>query len=275
MRTILITLLLLSTVCNHLRAQMEELTEIAVEGANLYSSEMASWYGTDLAFEKYPTLRDESGGYFSYTKGDSAICIFYSREERPGVICAVSFDASYRPDRAKVVAERRVFTPEEAILHGMRTAAKEAIRTDTLFKHYQNTSLNIIPLVRNNVRKVYVLTGPGVSGIVIFGNDYLLTFDQQNKLTGTKKLHKDIMVMKYNKAEDSVTTVHTHLPETGRFITATDICTLRLYEKFAAWKRHIVVSKTDVSIWDCKRDILAGIPKEEWEKQAKSNEESH
>lgn len=75
--------------------------------------------------------------------------------------------------------------------------------------------------------------------------------------------------------KDSVTTMHTHLPETGRFITATDICTLRLYEKFAAWKRHIVVSKTDVSIWDCEHDILVGRPREEWGKQAKNNEESH
>lgn len=272
MRAILITLLLLNTVWSSLRAQTEELAEIAVEGANLYSSEMASWYGTDLALEKYPNLKDELGGYFSYTKGDSAICVFYSREEHPGVICAVSFDASYRLDKAKVVADRRAFTPEEAILYGMRAVAQQAIRTDTLFKHYKNTSLNIIPLVRNNVRKVYVLTGPSVSGVVIFGNDYLLTFDQQNKLTGTKKLHKDIMVLKYSKPEDSVTTMHTHLPETGAFITATDICTLRLYEKFAGWKEHLVVSQTDVSLWNCEHDILVGRPRNEWEKQAKNNE---
>jgi len=275
MRAILITLFLLNTVWNSVRAQTAELAEIGVEGANLFSSEMASWYGTDLALEKYPKLQDELGGYFSYTKGDSAICVFYSRDEHPGVICAVSFDASYRLDKAKVVADRRAFTPEETILYGMRAAAKEAIRTDTLFKHYKNTSLNIIPLVRNNVRKVYVLTGPSVSGVVIFGNDYLLTFDQQNKLTGTKKLHKDIMVLKYADPKDSVTTMHTHLPESGHFITATDICTLRLYEKFAGWKQHLVISDTDVSVWNCAYDILVGRPREEWERQREDSKESH
>ncbi|TWV93326.1 hypothetical protein [Chitinophaga pinensis] len=275
MRTILITLILLNTIWGSLCAQTEELTEIAIEGANLFSSEMASWYGTDLALQKYPKLQEELGGYFSYTKGDAAICAFYSKEEQPAVICTVSFDADYRLDKAIIAADRRAFTPEEQILYGMRVVAQQAIKTDTLFKHYRNTNLNIIPLVRNNVRKVYVLTGPNVSGVVIFGNDYLLTFDEHNKLTGTKKLHKDIMVLKYSKVEDSATTMHTHLPETGPFITATDICTLRLYEKFAGWKEHVVVSQTDVSIWNCAHDILVGRPRKEWEKQGQNNEESH
>lgn len=252
---------------------MEELAEIAVEGENLYKSEMASWYGTDLALEKFPELRDEFGGYFSYTSGDSAICVFYSREEQAGVICTISFDETYNLGRAKIVHNRRTFTPQEEDLYEMRKIAVEAIRTDTFFKQYTNTHLNIIPLIRNNVRKVYVLTGPKVSDIVIFGNDYLLSFDEKNRLTGTRKLHKDVIVVNYSKEGDSATTAHTHLPETGRFITATDICTIRLYEKFTGWKSHFVISKTDISMWDCKRDILVGLPREEWEKQhqGKSN----
>ena len=43
-------------------------------------------------------------------------------------------------------------------------------------------------------------------------------------------------------------TIHNHQEETGDFITATDICTLMLYEKFAKWKNHIVVSKKYMSI---------------------------
>ncbi|ACU62636.1 hypothetical protein [Chitinophaga pinensis] len=135
MRTILIILFLLNTVWGSLRAQTAELAEIGVEGATLFSSELASWYGTDLALEKYPKLRDELGGY--------------------------------------------------------------------------------------------------------------------------------------------VTTMHTHLPETGFFITATDICTFRLCEKFAGWKEHVVVSQTDVSIWNCAHDILVGRPRNEWEKEGQHNEESH
>jgi hypothetical protein len=66
-----------------------------------------------------------------------------------------------------------------------------------------------------------------------------------------------------------------YLPETGAFITATDICTLRLHEKFAGWKEHVVISQTDVSLWDYAYDIMVGRPGNEWEKQAKNNEDLH
>jgi hypothetical protein len=63
-----------------------------------------------------------------------------------------------------------------------------------------------------------------------------------------------------------VASIHTHLPESGDFITATDICTLMLYENFTTWNQHIVMSKNYVSIWDCKRNSLVVITKEAWEK---------
>ncbi|MEO6901946.1 MAG: hypothetical protein ABI315_02185 [Bacteroidia bacterium] len=53
--------------------------------------------------------------------------------------------------------------------------------------------------------------------------------------------------------------MHTHLPETGDFITATDICTLMLYEKLAKWKTHKEVSQKYLNIWNCETDQLAVI----------------
>jgi len=47
------------------------------------------------------------------------------------------------------------------------------------------------------VKKVYVLTGPQQNGVVIFGNDYLLTFDKNNKLTLKKQLHRNIISIKF------------------------------------------------------------------------------
>jgi hypothetical protein len=108
------------------------------------------------------------------------------------------------------------------------------------------------------------LTGPQKSGVVIFGNDYLLTFDSDNKLTSTKQLHRNIMPMQYGgKEEDGKViegTIHSHQPETGEFITATDICTLMLYEKAAKWNQHNVVSKEYLNIWNCMTDRLVVVP---------------
>jgi len=50
--------------------------------------------------------------------------------------------------------------------------------------------------------------------------------------------------------------MHSHLPETGDFITATDICTLMLYGKFTGWKQHNVVSEKYLNSWNIKTNQL-------------------
>lgn len=236
---------------------------IVREGKLLYKSEMASWYGTDLFIER---CKDKAkiGGYFSYTDSTISKCIFYSKGENPVVIGTISFDSTYSTQAADVNLTERNLTPNEFDLYSIRKLAMDEINTDTLFKVYKNSSLNIIPLINENSKKVYILTGPNKSGVVIFGNDYLLTFDNKNKLLNKKQLHKNIIPIEfedYNK--DSIksgTAMHSHLPETGDYITATDICTLMLYSKFTNWKTHIVVSKKYFNQWDCETNRLFVIP---------------
>lgn len=54
--------------------------------------------------------------------------------------------------------------------------------------------------------------------------------------------------------------IHNHLPETGDFITATDICTLMLYAKFTKWKSHTVVSEKYINILNCLTNKLVVVP---------------
>jgi hypothetical protein len=142
------------------------------------------------------------------------------------------------------------------------------VKTDTFFLHYKETDFNLVPIINEEERKVYVLTGPKNDGVVIIGNDYLLTFDQNNQLASKKRLHKNIQFFDYNDKKDltQVGGIHTHLPETGDFITATDICTLMLFEKFAKWESHIVVSQNFISIWNCKTDSLIIMTRQAWDK---------
>jgi hypothetical protein len=49
--------------------------------------------------------------------------------------------------------------------------------------------------------------------------------------------------MEKNQGKDEIGAMHSHLPESGDFSTATDICTLMLYAQITKWKQHIVVSK--------------------------------
>jgi hypothetical protein len=236
---------------------------IVEEGKRLFKSEMASWYGTDLFLELYKD-RENIGGYFSYSEGEKATCIFYSRGAQPRVIGTIIFDSTYNTKTANSNLEERDFTANETDIYQIRKLALESIRSDTMFKTFKNTGLNIIPLIEAGEKKVYVLTGPKEAGIVIFGNDYLLTFDKDNNLTGKKQLHKNIMWIntreKTKDGEKPVGAMHIHLPETGDFITATDVCTLMLYENSSGWESHVVYSEKYMNIWNCKTNQLTVVP---------------
>lgn len=68
--------------------------------------------------------------------------------------------------------------------------------------------------------------------------------------------------------------MHSHLPETGDLITATDICTLKLYGKYAQWGQHYVISQENVSIWDCHKQALLVMTRKAWDRISKDQEKN-
>lgn len=267
MRTLLIVTLAV-TLGTLSFGQSKEEREIVKEGTKLYKTEMASWYGTDLFVAKFSDRRQNTGGYFSYLTHTNAVCVFFSRGDNPRIIGTFTFDSTYNVNTAIVDGTERELTPQEADLLAIRQTAIAAYQTDTLFKSYKETSANFIPLNDEEGKRVYILTGPQKNGEVIFGNDYLISFNKDNHLKSKKRLHKNIIRIEYGKKDDKMVlaTLHTHLPETGDLITATDICTLMLYEKYAQWGQHYVMSGKNVSIWDCKNNELTVMTKKAWDK---------
>lgn len=209
--------------------KLDRITDsITNEGKALYRSEWASWYGTDIFLAKCPEKSSLSGGYFSYETNDRLINIFFSKGDSPFVMASISFAKDFNQDNYKLDTVERRFTNVEQDYYKIRTAALKRAISDTTFKHYTNTGLNVVPLIQKNVKKVYILTSPKANGIVIFGNDYLINFDRANEITGIKTLHKNIIYTKAKADTGSVviSTMHTHLKESGDFMSATDICTL-------------------------------------------------
>ena len=252
---------------------------IVAEGKRLYHSEMASWYGTDIFLQQYKN-QENIGGYFSYPTGAGAVCIFFSKTNIPKVIGAVSFDSTYSVSLARLDLTERRFTDEELSLFMLRTSALLTVaQQDTVFRRYSNTANNVVPLISNSERKAYVFTAPKQSGTVIFGNDYLLTFDVSNKVSSIKKLHQNIISVEYGKKGEegsiALETMHTHSAATGDFITATDICTLMLYEKNTGWKQHSVISANYLSIWDCQTNQLVILTKKALDRIDKSHKKFH
>src|SRR5690606_12221178 len=267
MRKIL-TVVLTITLGTSSFGQSKEEKEIIKEGTKLYKTEMASWFGTDIFLAKFGDKRQNTGGYFSYLVDDKAVCVFFSRGENPKIIGTFTFDSTYNVYTAVVDGREREPTSQEIDLLSIRQSAIAQYKTDTLFKSYKDMNSNFIPINDENGKMVYVLTGPQKQGIVVFGNDYLLTFDKNNKLRETKRLHKNIISIEYGNQDGKTIlgTMHTHLPETGDLITATDVCTLMLYAKYAQWGQHYVISNKNVSIWDCNKNQLTVMTKKAWDK---------
>lgn len=251
MKKVLIFILALTTTQAFAKKNFEKQNkEILEEGIRLYKSEKASWHGTDIFMERYKD-KEKIGGYFSYVEDNIAKCIFFSKEDQPKVLGTIAFDSTYNIYTAEVDLKERVFTPLETSIYMIRQSTKKILKEnkDGFFRSYKNTNYNIIPLIHNNEKKVYIITGSTQNGVTFLGNDYLLTFDKNNNLKKKTRLHQSLIPFEYEKASEGKEAMHTHLPETGPLFTPTDICTLMLYAPFAGWKQHIVYTKDYMSFW--------------------------
>ncbi|HWB25859.1 MAG TPA: hypothetical protein VG738_10290 [Chitinophagaceae bacterium] len=274
---IILVICSLTSVTAITQADIEaEKDSIVNEAHRMYRSEMASWNGTDILLPIMKDRRGDIAGYFSYPYKDSTRCVFFDKGTIPLTIAVICFDTSYTAEHATIDAIPRKLDNYESSLYAIRAMALAEISRDTIFKTYNNTNLNLVPIIDSLGERVYVLTGPEQDGVIIFGNDYLLKFDSDNKLISKRALHRNMMPAEYGKGkETSVGGVHTHLPETGDLITATDICTLMLYEKFAKWQQYMVISQRYVSIWDCNNNALFTLTREAWDRISKDQGKRH
>ena len=229
--------------------------EITDEGITLYRSEMASWYGTDVFLANYKN-RENIGGYFSYIDEGVPKCIFFSKTNQ--VIGTIAFPTNYKPENANLDLTERDFTTTENEYATIRSRALERIKSDTIFKHYNNTNFNLVPIIKNNSKKVYILTGHNENNLVLFGNDYLIDFDKKNEVKKVQRLHRSLISQKIvdDEVGKTVSGVHSHILEDWPYMTPTDICTLMLYQNLTNWESYNVVNKKYFSIWNSKTNSL-------------------
>ena len=241
--------------------------EIMQEGKLLYQLELAAWYGNDIFRENYQE-KDRIGGYFSYLDNKKPKCLFFSKEDKPKVLGSVSFGDISIVETANIDFKERDFNSYEKDLYAIRAKTLDEVQQDTvLFKTYSNSSLNLIPVLDKDGGRVYILTAPKSESVILFGNDYLLTFDKNDNLINKREIHRNLIPIRFDEDKEILATMHSHASGTGDFITPTDICTLMLYAKFAKWKTHYAVSENYVSIWDCEKERLKIMTREEFEKE--------
>jgi hypothetical protein len=248
------------------RAEIDRLADsILAEGKALYRSEWASWHGTDIFLEKHKEKEGRSGGYLSYETADNLVNVFYSKGDKPVTLAVITFGRDFNEQNYQLDTAARPLNQIEQELFALRKAAFKALNTDTIFKRYDNTSFNVIPFIKNGAKRIYILTSPEALNVVALGNDYLLHVNSKNEVSSIKRIH-NALISTNTKDNKDLTVFHSHLIGKDEMISATDICTLMLYEKENDLKQAYVMSKKYVSIWDCKKDVLIVLTKQAWDR---------
>ncbi|MBD1363613.1 hypothetical protein IDJ77_07310 [Mucilaginibacter sp. ZT4R22] len=248
------------------RAEIDQLTDsVMAEGKALYRSEWASWHGTDIFLEKYKDKQSQLGGYVSYETPTNLINVFYTKGDKPVTIGVITFGKDFNEKNYRLDTVARLLNPVEQDLFTLRKAAFKALNTDTTFKRYNNTNFNVIPFINNGLKRIYILTAPTALNVVAFGNDYLLNVNSKNEISSIKRIHNSL-ISTDTKNNDVKAIFHSHIPGKDEIMSATDICTLMLYEKENNLKQAYVMSKQYVSIWDCEKDNLVVLTKQAWDR---------
>lgn len=242
---------------------------IVTEAKKLYNARVISACANKWLQNQGSDWENKVGGSFSYAENSGQKCVIFSDGESPVVLATLYFSDQPAIERIIIDTVSRIFTAFEQDVFNIKKQAQQQIVADRLFRKEENTNWSIIPLVDFNSKRVYVFAGSSVNGTIVFGNDYLLLYDQENHLLSASQLHQNIIPLNYRLDNDDepITTVHNHSGCAASFLTATDICTVMLYEKSARWKKHMVISKTHVSVWDCEKDELFMFTVRDWEKQ--------
>ena len=255
-------------------SQNKQTDKILDEGKLLYRLEKGSWYGTDDMLERFTTKKDSVGGYLSYETSDKKIkTIFFSRFDPNRILIRYLFDEKPNSEFVSIDTLNQNATELEKNLILIRQDARNraSVNEDEFFSFYENTSLNFIPVINGKERKVYVLTGPQISGVVLIGNDYVLNYDKKNNFKNKSKIHNSILQFPYKSENGESTlesTYHSHI--VTEYISPTDICTLLLYRDYVEWEQHIVISEKEVSVFNLEKETLLTMKRKDWDKISKA-----
>lgn len=263
--------LLLLFFCSTLGiAQNNETDKALAEGKKLYRLEKASWYSVDDFLERFKSKQDSLAGYLSYFNDQgNVITIFYGRDTSQ---ILVRYEYENLPTRKPILIDTRNRTPEavEAVLIELRQDAKKrfAANPNGFYKTYDDTALSFIPIFHDDDKKVYIMTASKKKGVIMMGNDYLLHYNNNNKFVKEEKFHHSLIQLpaqSKNRKAKLESTTHTNVM--NDYIDATDICTLLLYKDFVEWKKHIVLSEKQVSVFMLDTELIYTMSRKEWDQE--------
>lgn len=227
---------------------------VVAEGNLLYRYEKAAWEATDIGLAN-EEVRKNLFNLLVYEQRDTIkVCLL---DQTLHSICEVSFAG--RDNGAQIVSftsrplsdrETEVFLLKNKLIDRVTSGGYGVGVPDSF-------GLNFVLLPAEQGYRFYILTGTSKSGIIPFGNDYLFFVDSAGKITDWRKMHTILLPLSNEVDGLKVKrTIHTHRPEEP-YITATDICTFKLYGPLCGQESFTIVSALRKAFtYDLKTDSV-------------------
>lgn len=217
-----------------------KLNSIIKEADLLYNYEKVAWNATDLLATKRK-LKKNFGGYVIYHSNDTIHASFLNKDADKRIakysFTTSNIDEPYNSD----FEEKTLSKTENELLDIKIKIINQLDNYEVGFPEGFNP--NLVLIKEMNQYKMYIIMGTNESNVIPFGNDYLFISDMNGKITDWKKFHSRLIPARSEMPGMGKITsaIHSHL-RTTPYITATDICTFRLYSEYAGIKEFKVYS---------------------------------
>jgi hypothetical protein len=242
----IVFLLLLSLIVTSVHAQDKALQakfdSIVKEADLLYAYEKVAWNASDLMVSD-SHLRSNCGGYLVYHSNDTLFATFYNKlyEER---IAKYYFTFANLEKPFLSETESAHFSVlEKDLLDIKLTILGQLSEKKFNVGVPEGYSPNFDMIKQKDGYRFYIIMGTSENGVIPFGNDYLFIADKEGNIDSWQKFHSRVIPAGCTgpNGEKVVSAIHSHL-KTTPYITATDICTFRLYADMCGMKEFMVLS---------------------------------
>jgi hypothetical protein len=222
------------------------LDSIIKEANLLYNYEKVVWNATDLAF-KNKNLKTQMGAYVVHHSMDTLFVVFADKTFKKQLIKYTFLNNNLRVPITSDL-EVKPLTKKATKLCEAKTKILKNINSNAEsygFNFQEGFNPNLVMIPALDGYRFYIIIGTTKQDVIPFGNDYLFKTDHKGTILSWQKFHKTLIATQAKGPKDKVilSTIHSHLKMTP-YISATDICTFRLYGYDLFGMEEFMVSST-------------------------------
>ena len=218
-----------------------KLDSIIREADLMFRYEKSVWESTDLLMAD-KKAKDNYGGYVVSHSGDSVFVTYLDKDQKESIARYTYLSGNFNNPLVASI-QSSPLTVLEKELFDMKVKIVDQLSDSKYNVTFpQDFNPNLVLIKEKESYRLYIIMGTSKRGVIPFGNDYLFRADSKGSIVDWKKFHSRMIATetKGPDGEKVLSSVHSHL-KTTPYISATDICTFRLYGEFCGMNEFMVL----------------------------------